>query len=182
MTEMMMMHQVEQGRQLQLQNERQHEQHQELLQFGAQQLKQRQLLQQLQHFVGYVEMKQRKQQQQQEELQEAQKSLQESVDSIWALCRAAAAREAAAAVHGKELLRRQEAAAKLQMDALAAAPATRQEAAAARQMDAEEITAETGPFRATAPGRVKAAARVACLLYTSPSPRDRQKSRMPSSA
>ena len=39
--------------------------------------------------------------------------------------------------------------------------ATRQEVAAARQMDAEEITAETGPFRATAPGRAKAAARVA---------------------
>ena len=39
--------------------------------------------------------------------------------------------------------------------------AARQEAAAARQMDAEEITAETGPFRATAPGRAKAAARVA---------------------
>ena len=39
--------------------------------------------------------------------------------------------------------------------------AARQEAAAARQMDAEEITAEKGPFRATAPGRVKAAARVA---------------------
>ena len=157
MTEMMMMHQVEQGRQLQLQNEQQHE----LLQFGAQQLKQRQLLQQLQHFVGYVEMKQRKQQQQQQELQEAQESLQESVDSIWALCRAAAAREAAAAVHGKELLRRQEAAAKLQMDALAAAAARRPEVAAARQMEAEEITAETGPFRATAPGRAKAAARVA---------------------
>ena len=157
MTEMMMMHQVEQGRQLQLQNEQQHE----LLQFGAQQLKQRQLLQQLQHFVGYVEMKQRKQQQQQQELQEAQKSLQESVDSIWALCRAAAAREAAAAVHGKELLRRQEAAAKLQMDALTAAAARRPEVAAARQMEAEEITAETGPFRATAPGRAKAAARVA---------------------
>ena len=157
MTQMMMMHQVEQGRQLQLQNEQQHE----LLQFGAQQLKQRQLLQQLQHFVGYVEMQQRKQQQQQQELQEAQESLQESVDSIWALCRAAATREAAAAVHGKELLRRQEAAAKLQMDALAAAAATRPEVAAARQMEAEEITAETGPFRATAPGRAKAAARVA---------------------
>ena len=156
MTEMMMMHQVEQGRQLQLQNEQQHE----LLQFGAQQLKQRQMLQQLQHFVGYVEMQQRKQQQQQE-LQKAQESLQESVDSIWALCRAAAAREAAAAVHGKGLLRRQEAAAKLQMDALTAAAARRPEVAAARQMEAEEITAETGPFRATAPGRAKAAARVA---------------------
>ena len=39
--------------------------------------------------------------------------------------------------------------------------AARQEAAAARQMDTEEITAETGPFRATAPCRAKAAARVA---------------------
>ena len=39
--------------------------------------------------------------------------------------------------------------------------AARQEAAAARQMDAEEITAETGPFRATAEARAEAAARVA---------------------
>ena len=95
MTEMVMMHQVEQGRQLQLQNEQQ----QELQQFGAPHFLDLKLqLQQLLHHVGYVEMQQRKQQQQQQqELQEAQKSLQESVDSIWALCRAAAAREAAAA-------------------------------------------------------------------------------------
>ena len=66
MTEMVMMHQVEQGRQLQLQNDQQ----QELLQFGAQQLKQRQLLQQLQHFVGYVEMQQRNQKQQQQQRKE----------------------------------------------------------------------------------------------------------------
>ena len=42
-----------------------------------------------------------------------------------------------------------------------AAAAARQEAAAARQMDAEEITAETGPFKATAAARIEAAGRVA---------------------
>ena len=31
-------------------------------------------------------------------------------------------------------------------------------------------------------GNIEAASKVGCLLYTSPSPRDRQKSRMPSSA
>ena len=36
--------------------------------------------------------------------------------------------------------------------------------------------------RRAKPGALEAQARAACLLYTSPSPRDRQKSRMPSSA
>ena len=90
MTEMVMMHQVEQGRQLQLQNE---QQQQELLQFGAQQLKQRHLLQQLQHFVGYVEMQQRKQKQQQQEAEHQLQQLTDSCNSLWALCRDAARQE-----------------------------------------------------------------------------------------
>ena len=38
------------------------------------------------------------------------------------------------------------------------------------------------PDLASLDARVKAAEKQICLLYTSPSPRDRQKSRMPSSA
>ena len=44
--------------------------------------------------------------------------------------------------------------------------------------------AKTGEVRGMPASEVRAAAQepVTCLLYTSPSPRDRQKSRMPSSA
>ena len=44
-----------------------------------------------------------------------------------------------------------------------------------------KINAQLGPLSGTRPTVVKAVIR-SCLLYTSPSPRDRQKSRMPSSA
>ena len=49
---------------------------------------------------------------------------------------------------------------------------------ALRQLDSSRARAQSKPMVAGVPcGKA-----VACLLYTSPSPRDRQKSRMPSSA
>ena len=71
-----------------------------------------------------------------------------------------------------------------------AVPIAREAAATARRMRAEAITAvetkSTGTDVVTAADkaveRQVIAALRACLLYTSPSPRDRQKSRMPSSA
>ena len=53
-------------------------------------------------------------------------------------------------------------------------------------LSAHRTPAEVEAFAKGAKGRgikvIIAAAGMACLLYTSPSPRDRQKSRMPSSA
>ena len=55
---------------------------------------------------------------------------------------------------------------------------TKAVASTAKAQKAEEQAKASPKERATARGEPY----VACLLYTSPSPRDRQKSRMPSSA
>ena len=46
----------------------------------------------------------------------------------------------------------------------------------------KKISLETGKVARQADGAIIATCGETCLLYTSPSPRDRQKSRMPSSA
>ena len=51
-----------------------------------------------------------------------------------------------------------------------------------RDVSAAKRAAEKGPVFITDRGRPAYALLRICLLYTSPSPRDRQKSRMPSSA
>ena len=46
----------------------------------------------------------------------------------------------------------------------------------------DSLVADLGPYLKSKDNFITAAYKKGCLLYTSPSPRDRQKSRMPSSA
>ena len=97
----------------------------------------------LKHQVVYLEKKQRLQQKELEAMQEQQQAMHAGLEEIWAALRNALKQ-------------------KLCRDAGRQGQKQRHEAAAAKaEEDAEEITAETGPLRATAAARREAAARVA---------------------